>query len=117
MANYRAYTRPVAGRPNRAAEAELRRSHAAVPVAVAVVIVGLFLARYSLVLTALLGVVLLASGASLLSSRLNPLSASFYLTRKPSWTAVGVVFLGALILVGGAYELWVRGLAPIVPGA
>jgi len=99
----------MGGRPNRAAEVEARRSNAAIPVAVAVVLVGLYLGRFSLLLPGLLGVVLLVSTGSFLSTRLNPLSPHFYLTRKPSWTAVGVVFLGALILFAYAYSLWVHG--------
>ncbi len=51
---------------------------------------------------------LLVSSASLLSTRLNPLSATFYLTKKPSFLAIGVVFLGALILFAGR----VRPLGP-----
>jgi len=111
---YRSYSRAV-GRPNRAAEVEPQRSHAAIPVAVAVVIAGVYLGHYSILLTALLGVVLLYSGASFLSTRLNPLSPHFYLTRKPSWAAIGVVFLGALALLGGAYAMWTHGLGPVVP--
>ncbi len=100
----RAYERPVA-RPTRAAEAEVRRSNAAVPVAVAVVIVGLYLGQYTFLAPGVLGVVLLVSGFSFLSTRLNPLSPHFYLTRKPSWAAVGAVFLGALGLLAYAYSL------------
>ena len=97
--------------PVRRAPAETRpaeRSHAAIPVAVVVVGLGLYFATYSLLIPALLGLLLLTSGLSLMSSRLNPLSPHFYLTRKPSWAAIGVVFLGGLALVAEAYELWVR---------
>ena len=114
MANYRAYGRAV-GRPNRAAEVESRRSHAAIPVALAVVVVGAYLGRYSILLTALFGLVLLYSGASFLSTRLNPLSPTFYLTRKPSWAAIGVVFLGALVLLAVAYEMWLHAAGPLLP--
>lgn len=93
-----------------------RRSHAAIPVAVAVVLAGLFLSHYSIVVPGLLGVALLASGLSFLSSRLNPLSPHYYLDRKPSWAATGVLFLGALVLLGETYALWVSGAAPLVPG-
>ena len=93
---------PVEARP-------AERSHAAIPVAVVVVGLGLYLATYSLLIPALLGLLLFTSGLSLLSSRLNPLSPHFYLTKKPSWAAIGVVFLGALALVAEAYELWLRG--------
>lgn len=71
--------------------------------------VGLYFARYSLIVPGALGLLLLFSGMSFLSSRLNPLSVHFYLSRKPSWTAISVVFLGALLLLGEAYELWVHG--------
>ena len=96
--------------------AEPHRSNAAIPVAVAVVVLGLYLGTYAVLITALLGLVLLFSAGSLLSTRLNPLSPAFYLTRKPSFLAIGVVFLGALILFGGAYTLWVHQVAPIIPG-
>jgi hypothetical protein len=90
-------------------ERPAERSHAAIPVAVVVVGVGLYFSTYSLLVPTLLGFLLLVAGTSFLSSRLNPLSAHFYLTRKPSWTAIGVVWLGALALLGEAYELWLRG--------
>ena len=99
-------------RPRREARADARpteRSHAAIPVAVLVVGVGLYFGEYSLLVPALLGFILLVSGTSFLSSRLNPLSVHFYLTRKPSWAAIGVVFLGALVLLAEAYELWLHG--------
>lgn len=86
-----------------------RRSNAAIPVAVVVVGIGLYFGTYSIVVPAVLGLVLLASGTSFVSSRLNPLSAHFYLDRKPSWAAIGIVFLGALLLLGETYELWLRG--------
>lgn len=118
---YRAYPRSYRGagppRPSRAAEtqAEPRRSNAAIPVAVGLVGVGLYLAQYSLLFPGVLGGVLLASGGSFLSTRINPLSPHFYLTRKPSWTAIGVVFLGALALLGEAYLLWAARGGPVWP--
>ena len=111
MATARGYR----SRTSRPVEVESRRSNAAIPVAVVLVVVGLYLGSYSVVLTALLGIVLLASAGSLLSTRLNPLSPTFYLTKKPSFLAIGVVFLGALILLGGAYTLWVHQMGPLVP--
>ncbi|MGP8078216.1 MAG: hypothetical protein ACLQD8_06710 [Thermoplasmata archaeon] len=114
MSTSRAYARPVA-RPNRAAEVDARRSHAAIPVALAVVAFGVYFGKYSILITALLGLMLLYSGGSFLSARLNPLSPHFYLTRKPSWAAIGVVFLGALALLGGAYAMWLHGFGPVVP--
>ncbi len=111
----RAYAHPTPGRPNRAAELERTRSNAAIPVAVAVVAVGLYLGQYTVLLPALFGLVLFASGGSFLSTRLNPLSAHFYLPRKPSWLAIGVVFLGALGLFYGAYLMWLDRVGPVVP--
>lgn len=101
------YHRPA--RPDRALTKPAERSHAAIPVAIVVVGIGLYFGSYSLIVPALLGLLLLVSGTSFLSSRLNPLSVHFYLTRKPSWTAIGVVFLGGLLLLAEAYELWVHG--------
>ena len=120
MSNGRAYRsvyhRPSNPPPSRAAETtEKKRSHAAIPVAVLVLGVGLYLSQYTVLLTALLGVLLFFSGLSFLSTRLNPLSPHFYLTRKPSWLATGVVFLAALALLVGAFELYVHGRAPILP--
>jgi hypothetical protein len=94
---------------------EARRSNAAIPVAVVLVAVGLYLSSYTLLVTALIGVLLLAAAGSLLSTRLNPLSPTFYLTRKPSFLAIGTVFLGALVLFGAAYLLWTEHGGPIVP--
>lgn len=115
----RPYVRPPPARPNRAAEAEgeTRRSNAAVPVAVGVVLAGLLLGQYTLltfVAPAFLGFVLLVTTGSFLSTRLNPLSPHFYLTRKPSWLAVGVVFLGALLLFWDAYRLFVGRYGPVL---
>ncbi len=110
------YRRPPAPEGREARPAE--RSHAAIPIAVAVVAVGLFFGTYSLLVPAVLGLVLLASGLAFLSSRINPLSVHFYLTRKPSWSAVGVVFLGGLLLLAEAYTLWVNGgAARLLPHA
>jgi hypothetical protein len=94
---------------------ESRRSNAAIPVAVVLVAIGLYLSSYTIVLTAILGLVLLGSAGSLLSTRLNPLSATFYLTRKPSFLAIGIVFLGALVLFGATYYLWISQGGPLVP--
>jgi len=107
--------RPYRTRTVRPVELESRRSNAAIPVAVAVVLAGLYLGTYTLLLPALLGLVLLFSSGSLLSTRLNPLSPTFYLTKKPSFLAIGVVFLGALVLFAGTYELWLHQLGPVVP--
>jgi hypothetical protein len=94
---------------------EQKRSHAAIPVALVLLVLGLYLSRFTVLLPTLLGVMLFLSGLSFLSTRLNPLSPHFYLTRKPSWLAIGVVFLSALTLLVAAFELYVHGFAPIVP--
>lgn len=100
---------------NRGPPPEARRSNAAIPVAVVLVGIGLYLSSYTIVLTAVIGLVLLGSAGSLLSTRLNPLSATFYLTRKPSFLAIGIVFLGALVLFGATYYLWTAQGGPILP--
>ncbi|MCI4364740.1 MAG: hypothetical protein L3K10_01555 [Thermoplasmata archaeon] len=92
-----------------------RRSNAAIPVAVVLVAVGIYLARFTVLLPALIGFLLLCAGGSFLSARLNPLSTQFYLTTKPSWVAVLVVFLGSFALFGAAYLLYLHHLGPIVP--
>jgi hypothetical protein len=110
-----AVARPYRARHVRPAALAPQRSNAAIPVAIVVVVAGLYLGTYSVLLTALLGVVLLASAGSLLSTRINPLSASFYLAKKPSFLAVGFVLLGALILFAGAYFLWLHQMGPLMP--
>jgi hypothetical protein len=94
---------------------ERRRSHAAVPVAFFLLLLGALLGHYTVLVPFLLGLLLFGSGASFLSSRLNPLSTSFYLTTKPSWSAIGAVFLSGMVLLLVAYEYLVRGFGPIVP--
>jgi len=101
--------RRQASRASKAEVVAASRSHAAIPVAVVVVGLGLYFGSYSLFVPAALGLLLLASGGSLLSSRVNPLSPHFYSPRKASWAAVGVVFLGAAALLWWAYALWLRG--------
>lgn len=91
------------------ARLEPRRSHAAIPVAVILVGAGLYFGGTSLLVPALLGSVLFLAGLAFLSTRLNPLSPHFYLDRKPSWAAIGIVFLGSLALLGEAYLLWLHG--------
>ncbi len=120
MASYRdlppVYRRRAPARPpDDETETAARRSHAAIPVAIVVAGIGFYLSRYTLLAPAVLGIVLLVSGGSLLSSRLNPLSPHFYLTRKPSWSAIGVVFLGALGLLAEAYVLYSSRIAPFLP--
>jgi len=94
-----------------------RRSHAAAPLAVAVLFLGLLLGTVTVLVPALLGLFLFSSGLSFLSTRLNPFSIGFYLTKKPSWTAIGIIFLSGLLLWLVAYTYFVRGIAPLIPGA
>lgn len=93
-----------------------RRSHAAAPVGVAVLFLGLLLGTVSVLFPAAFGVFLLMSGLSFLGSRVNPLSIGFYLHTKPSWTAIGVLFLAAVLLFVAAYAYFVHGIGPLLPG-
>lgn len=102
----RVYGRAPPERPSRATVVENRRSNAAIPVVLVLLGIGLYFGRYSLLVPAAFGLVLLYSGGSFLSTRVNPLSPHFYLTKKPSWLAVGVVFLGAMILFYDTYLLF-----------
>jgi hypothetical protein len=96
-------------------EEERPRSNAAIPVAVVLALVGLYLGRYTLLAPAAVGLLLVLSGLSLLASHLNPLSPQFYLTRKPSWAAIGVVFLAGLGLLADAYALWKDRVGSVLP--
>ncbi|MCI4335595.1 MAG: hypothetical protein L3K17_00135 [Thermoplasmata archaeon] len=93
-----------------------RRSNAAAPIAGVVLLAGLILGAYTVVVPALLGLFLISSSLSFLSTRVNPLSIGFYLNTKPSWMAIGLLFLCGLTLLGAAYGYYVSGFAPIVPG-
>jgi hypothetical protein len=97
------------------AEEPVRRSHAAAPLAVLVLFLGLVLGTMSVLVPAFLGLFLFSSGLSFLSTRLNPFSIGYYLTRKPSWTAIGVIFLSGVLLWIIAYTYFVHGIAPILP--
>jgi hypothetical protein len=94
--------------------AENRRSNAAIPVVLVLLGVGLYFGQYTFLVPGLLGIALLYSGGSFLSTRLNPLSPHFYLTKKPTWLAVGVVFLGALVLLADAYVLLAARFGPVL---
>jgi hypothetical protein len=105
----RSYARSPEDRPRRADVApQVRRSNAAIPVVIVLLGVGVYFGPATFLIPALIGLVFLGSGASFLSTRVNPLSSKFYLTTKPSWLAVGVVFLGALLLLADAYVLFQR---------
>jgi hypothetical protein len=96
---------------------ERRRSNAAVPVAVVVVVLGLFFGTYSVLVPVFFGLLLLGAALSFLSTRVNPLSVGFYLPVKPSFAAIGVVALGGVVLFLAAWMYWTHGVASVVPGA
>ncbi len=81
----------------------------------ALLFVGLLLGTVTILVPLLLGFFLLWTGLTFLGTRMNPFSIGFYLTTKPSWTAIGVVFLSALLLWAVAYSYFVHGLGPILP--
>jgi hypothetical protein len=97
------------------AEQVQRRSHIAVVPAFILLGLGWFLAHYTIIFPAIFGFLLLSGALGLLGSRLNPLSTSFYLTTKPSWTAIGTVFLAGGILLWMTYEYYVHSWGPVVP--
>ncbi|MCI4340475.1 MAG: hypothetical protein L3J73_04335 [Thermoplasmata archaeon] len=94
----------------------MRRSHAAAPLAVFVLFLGLLLGTITVLIPVLLGFFLFSSGFSFLSSRVNPFSIGFYLTKKPSWSAIGVIFLAGVLLWLVAYTYFVHGIGPLIPG-
>jgi hypothetical protein len=108
-------SRNAVRRPVVPAAEPVRRSHAAAPFAVLLLFVGLLLGTVTVLVPALLGLFLFTSGLSFLSTRLNPFSIGFYLNKKPSWTAIGIIFLSGLLLWLVAYTYFVRGIAPLVP--
>jgi hypothetical protein len=91
------------------------RSNAAGYTAIVLVIVAVLLVHYTLLIPVLIGFVLLSAGVSLLGTRLNPLTPTFYLTTKPSWSSIGLVFLAGIGLWAFAYDYWRAGLAPLFP--
>jgi hypothetical protein len=119
------YVRPRYQRPSDTPETEStppaavqqvqRRSHLAVIPALILLGVGWYLARYSIIFPALIGFFLLSGALGLLGSRLNPLSTSFYLTTKPSWTAIGTVFLTGAVLLWMTYEYYIHSWGPLLP--
>ncbi|MCI4368653.1 MAG: hypothetical protein L3K09_03725, partial [Thermoplasmata archaeon] len=72
--------RPAAAPPAGPATGAPQRSHVAAPFALAVLVVGVVLGRVTVILPALLGLGLLLTTGTFLSSRLNPFSVGFYLT-------------------------------------
>jgi hypothetical protein len=106
---------PAEALPPGAPPAVPTRSHVAAFVAIAMVLLGWYLAHWTVIAPALLAFFLLSAGVTFLGTRLNPLSIGFYLTVKPSWTAIGAVFLGGLLLMGIAYSAWKSGSGPIIP--
>lgn len=114
--------RPAHPAPRRAlvrappAEEPKKRSHAAAPFAVALLLVGLLLGTFTILIPLLLGFFLFWTALSFLGTRMNPFSIGFYLNTKPSWSAIGVLFLSALLLWLAAYSYYVHHLGPILPG-
>lgn len=98
-----------------AAEPVQRRSHVAVIPALILLAVGWYFARYSVLFPALIGFMLLSGALGLLGSRINPLSTAFYLTTKPSWTAIGTAFLAGAVLMWMTYEYYIHAWGPLVP--
>ncbi|MGA7922914.1 MAG: hypothetical protein WCA77_02945 [Thermoplasmata archaeon] len=92
-----------------------RSSNAAIPVAIVVLVLGLYLGTLTVLAPALLGLLCLFVSVSFLSARLNPFSIGFYLTTKPSWASIGVLVLTGLALIGTAYLYWKNGIGPILP--
>jgi hypothetical protein len=100
----------------RAAPVENRTSHAAIPLAVALMVVGLVLGKYTVLIPGILGLILLSTAWSFLSTHLNPFSVGYYLTVKPSWSSIAVLGMLGLLLLFIAYTDWRSGYAPILPG-
>lgn len=83
--------------------------------AVVLLIVGLVLASTTILIPALLGLLMLSATGGFLSMRLNPFAATFYADRKPSWTAIGMVFVSGILLLSAAYATFRSGAGPIWP--
>jgi hypothetical protein len=91
------------------------RSHAAILPAVVLLGVGLWLGTMTVIAPVMLGVSMMGAALSFLGSRLNPLSMGFYLNTKPSWSAIGVLFLSAGLLLYSAYLYYVNHWGPLFP--
>ena len=113
------YRRPVSPEATTStppvAEPVQRRSHVAIVPAVILLAIGWYLARYSIIFPAVIGFFLLSGALGLLGSRLNPLSTAFYLTTKPSWPAIGTVFLAGAALLWMTYEYYIHAWGPLLP--
>ena len=94
---------------------QVKRSHAAIPVAVILLLFGIVLGHITILIPGLLGLFMVYTSLSFLSSRLNPFSIGFYLTVKPSWTAIAVLFLLGLLLLYVAYSYYLTGYASVLP--
>ncbi len=94
-----------------------KRSHAAIPLAFAVLVAGLVLGQYWFFWPALFGIGLLFVAFSFLSSRLNPFSLSFYLSVKPSWLSIGTLAFLGFVLLGAAWSDYASGLGPLASAA
>ena len=92
-----------------------RRSHAAAYAALALLLLGWLLLSWTILIPILLAFFLLSAGVAFLGTRLNPLSVGFYLTTKPSWSAIAVVFLTGFALLAIVYTTWKQGTFHVVP--
>jgi hypothetical protein len=101
--------------PSLAPAPERRRSHAAVIPSLVLLGVGVWLGTITILFEGILAVVLLGGAFTLLGSRLNPLSIGFYLSTKPSWTAIGTVFVSGWVLLAMTYIDYVRAWGPVLP--
>jgi hypothetical protein len=106
---------PTASAPPSTPDAPVRRSHIAILPAFLLLGVGWYLAQYSILFPSVLGFFLLSGGLGLLGSRLNPLSAAFYLTTKPSWAAIGTVLAAGALLLMMTYEYYIHTWGPLLP--
>lgn len=83
--------------------------------ALVLLVLGLYLGTLTVLIPVLIGLVLLVVGGTLLSTRVNPFSVGFYLSTKPSWAAIGLIFLSALTLFYSAYYYVAHGIGPVWP--
>ena len=91
------------------------RSHAAIIPALVLMGVGLWLGTLTVFAPVVIGFFMLSAGFSFLGARLNPLSVGFYLNTKPSWSAIGAIFLSAIVLLYSAYTYYIHHWGPLIP--